>query len=122
MSIPEQDTEDCGWEVYSVESLMEMLGWNSVAVFYSGKHVDGESLYVTSADVALMLTDPYPEYKEFVFDDGELQHESDLLTMEYEGVMRDYYDMYGKPVLYPLSIVEGVERDEHNIPQYVGDN
>jgi len=104
----------------SVDSLTGMLGWNSVAVFEAGKHIDGDRLKVNKATVYVMLADPYPEYTTIVFIDGEYHHTGHLLAMEYEGVFRDHISDYSKATIVPLSEVDFLHRDEHGMPSYDG--
>jgi len=104
---------------HSVDSLMGMLGWNSVAVFEAGEHRDGDRLKVNKATVFVMLADPWPEYTTVVFIDGEFHHEGHLMSMECESVFRDHINDYGEAEVVPLSKVSFLQRDENGNPQFV---
>lgn len=106
----------------SVESLTGMLGWNSVAVFEAGTQIDGDTVHVNKGTVYVVMTDPWPEYRQFVFLGGGFHHADDLLSMEYEGVFKDNIQDYGGAEVVPLSEVEFISRDESGIPQYQGDD
>lgn len=96
-----------------------MLGWNSVGVFDAPEYDDGETLHVNRGCVFVVLMDPYPEFREFVFLDGEFHHVDDLLSMEYEGVLEDHFESYGEAAVVPLGAVAFIERDDDGIPRFV---
>lgn len=106
----------------SLDALLGMLGWNSVAVFPAGVHEDGDTTHVSKDTVVVAMTDPYPEYKTFCFMDGELHHEGSLLSMEYEGRFKDLLENRGTATIVPMAEIETVGRDENRIPEYTGDS
>jgi hypothetical protein len=103
------------------DSLETMLGWHSAAVFEAGEYQDGDRISVNKTTEIIVLTDPYPEYKKFVFADGELSHASELTAASYENVFKQNLHDYGKANLVPLAEVECIQRDDRNIPKYTGD-
>jgi len=112
--------QESGRRALSLSSLTGMLGWNSVAVFNTETHADGDTLHVNKDTVYLVLTDPCPEYKQFVFLNGEFHHADDLLSMEYKRAIKDHLEEHGEAEIHPLHAVDFIERDEKGIPQYVG--
>lgn len=110
---------DDGRIARSVPSLTGMLGWNSVAVFDAGGNVtDDGTVYATKERTYVVMTDPYPEYKQFVFLMDEFHYSGDLLRMEYEGVFEDFLEVHGSARIVPLDTVDFIKRDERGIPQY----
>jgi hypothetical protein len=119
-AVVDDGDELAGRPARGVDSLTGMLGWNSVGVFATNEYFDGETLHVNRNAVFAVLTDPYPEYREFVWLDGDYHHASDLLSMEYEGVFEEHFHQHGEATIYPLDAVDCIERDDNGIPQYVG--
>jgi hypothetical protein len=104
-----------------LSQLEEMLGWNSVAIFSSGKHFDGNTLHLNRDTTLVVMADPYPEYTEIVFLDGEFHHQDGLTANSYEAVLRDKFEDHGEARVVPLSAVDCVGRDDHGSPQYIGE-
>jgi hypothetical protein len=102
-----------------LSQLEAMLGWNSMAIFSSGKHFDGDTLHLNRDTTLVVMADPYPEYTEIVFLDGEFHHQDGLTANSYEAVLRDKFESHGEARIVPLSAVDCVGRDDHGSPQYV---
>lgn len=107
-----------GRTINSLDDVLKMLGWNSIIVFEASEHIDGDRLKKNKATIFVVLSDPYPEYKEFVFIDGDYHHTGDLLSMEYEGWFEETLNDYGKAQILPLSDVEFINRDNSGIPRF----
>lgn len=103
-----------------LSQLEAMLGWNSVAIFSSGKHFDGDTLHLNKDTTLVVMADPWPEYTEIVFLNGEFHHQDGLTADIYEGVLRDKFENHGEARIVPLSAVDCINRDDHGNPQFVG--
>lgn len=112
----QDDTDIDGQTVRSADSLEGALGWCSAAVFEAGQHCDGDQLKVNKTTEIIVLTDPWPEYKKFVYRDGMLEHTSAILSSNYEMVFEQNIKDYGSAEIVNLNELP-IERDEKNIPQ-----
>lgn len=106
----------------SPTSLEEMLGWNSVGVFFAGEHYDNETLHTNRDTSLIALSDPYPEFKQFVLLDGDYHHTTTLLKTNYEEVFDEFFNTHGKAKVLPLAAVSHIERSDHGIPCWVSNN
>lgn len=106
--------------IKNADGLIEAVGWHSAAVFEAGEHRDGDRLSINKTTEVIVLTDPYPEYKKFVFKDGEFMHSSALLTMEYEGVFKQNLNDYGEADVVPLADIDCIKRNKNGIPEHKG--
>lgn len=112
------DTEINGQTVKSANTLEGALGWFSAAIFEAGQHQDGDRLKVNKTTEVIVLTDPWPEYKKFVYRDGTLEHTSSILSSSYETVFEQQIEDYGSAEVVNLNDLP-IERDEQGIPQAV---
>lgn len=104
-----------------VSELEAMLGWNSVAIFSAGKHFEGDTIHVNKDTTLVVMADPWPEYHEIVFLDGEFHHQEGLTGNSYEAVLREQFESHGEARIVPLSAVDCVGRDDHGTPHYIGE-
>lgn len=103
----------------SLETLTGMLGWNSVAVFTAGEHVEKDILHVNQTSVVVVMADPWPEYKMFTFQGGEHVRTMDLLSMSYEQEFENLLESHGHAQVFPMQAVSFIERGDNMIPVYV---
>lgn len=104
--------------VKRADSLETMLGWHTAAVFEPGEHQEDDRLSVTKTGEIIVLTDPYPEYKRFVFRDGEMWHSAELTSETYEDIFEESLHDYGEATIAPLSEIDCIQRNDHNIPKF----
>lgn len=106
--------------VHGVNSLKNAFGWHSAVIFEAGEVFTEERLNVNKTTEVLVLSDPYPECKVFVFKDGELEHEMDLSKGSFELALNDRISSYGKAKVRPFSENGyGIVRNG-NLPEYTG--
>lgn len=104
--------------VIRADSLERMLGWHSAAVFEVGADREDDRPPVTTTTEIIVLTDPYPEYKQFVFEDGELWHTAELTSETYEKIFEQTLRDYGEATIVPLSEIDCIQRNDRNIPKH----
>lgn len=125
-TLPDDDVQT----VNRLDALLEMLGWNSAAVFPAGRFRSNGNLRVMNHTSIVVLTDPYPEYEVFVFEQGDgpgttlgaFVRQGGLLSGEYRGVLADRLEMHEEALVVPLAQLDVVGRDERGIPTYTGDD
>lgn len=104
--------------VKRVDNLETMLGWHTAAVFEPGKHQEGDRVSITKTTEIIVLTDPYPEYKRFVFQDDEMRHSAELTSETYEDIFGESLHDYGEATIVPLTEIDCIQRNDRNIPKY----
>lgn len=121
MTVAEQDLGNIdGIAVESMEGLSEALDWHSAAIFEAGVHRDGNQVFKNKQTAVFVLADPWPEYKLFSFEDGDLRGTSDILSGEVDGTLEEYLDFYGSAEVVALSDLDCIERAPKREPTYVG--
>jgi hypothetical protein len=121
MAVAEQDLGSIdGVTVESMEALSEVLGWHDAAVFEAGVHRDGGQKFKNLQTAVFVLADPWPEYKLFSFEDGELVGVSDILAGEVDGTLEEHLGCYGSAEVVALSDLDCIERSPQREPTYVG--
>lgn len=112
-----------GQRVNTVRQLKDALTEGKVAVLENEiNHNENEGMvHVNNYGVMLAMVDPWPEYREWILEDGKLKYKDDLLKITYEGVFRDHMEAYGHAYIYPIDQVPDVEEGEYGTPEWVGD-